>query len=141
MSEDRKASLLNEVGRLLAEDPDYPVDDTLLYAKLDTNYVAPSIFKDRGDHVLYRLPDLSSLGDVLLDLWYAEEPDLRWAELEYIVRGGKFDATFTFADEIDPAEEPFDRRDRIVAGYFGDKPIVYPPPPDDDDDDLETFKL
>ncbi len=125
--------MLNNIGQLLAEDTEYPIDGTLLYAELDRNFVAPSIFKDRGNHVLYREPDLDRLGDALLDLWEAETPDKRWAEIEYVIRDGRFDVAFTYPEEIDPDEERMDRRKRIVARHFGDKPIVYPPPPKDDD--------
>jgi hypothetical protein len=127
MPNDRTEYLLDEIGRLLAEDVAYPLDGTLLYAVLDTNYVAPSIFKDRGDHILYRSPDLDRLGEALLDLWEAEEADERWTEIEYVVRAGRFEATYNYLDEIDPDEEPLDRRRRIVAQHFGNKPIVYPP--------------
>lgn len=133
MPNDKIERLLDEIGSLLAEDTDYPLEGTLLYAVLDRNFVAPSIFKDLGNHVLYRDPDLDRLGSALLRLWEAEDPDKRWAEIEYVVRGRRFEADFTYADEIDPEEEPLDRRDRVVARHFGDKPIVYPPPPPDDD--------
>lgn len=133
MPNDRTASLLNEIGQLLAEDTDYPLDGTLLYAELDWNYVAPSIFKEVGNQVVYRDPDLDRLGGALLDLWKAQDTEERWTEIEYVVRGDNFHASFTYPHEIDPNEEPFDRRDRIVARHFGDKPIVYPPEPDDDD--------
>ena len=134
MASDKAERLLNEIGRLLAEDTEYPLDGTLLHAELDRNMVAPSIFKDRGNHVLYRWPDLDRLGDALLDLWEAEEPGKRWAEIEYVIRDGTFEASFTYPEEIDPTEESLDRRKRIVKRHFGDKPIVYPPwPPDDDD--------
>jgi hypothetical protein len=130
---DETERLLNKIGELLREDIDYPLDGTLLYARLAKNMVAPSIFKDCGNHVLYRDPDLDRLGDALLDLWEAEAPDRRWAEIEYGIRDGKFDVAFTYPEEVDPDEEPLDRRKRIVARHFGDKPIIYPPPPEDDD--------
>jgi len=128
---DETERLLNKIGELLAEDVEYPLDGTLLYAELDANFVTPAIFKNRGNHVLYRDPDLDRLGDAMLDLWAAEASRKRWAEMEYLIRGGKFDVSFTFREEIDPDEEPFDRRDRIVARHFGNKPIVYPQPEDD----------
>lgn len=131
MPDDDAAQLLNEIGQLLAEDAEYPIDGTLLYAEVDKNFVAPSIFKDLGDHVLYRDPDLNNLGDALLDLWEAQDAARRWREIEYIVRGNKFHASFVYPEEIDPDEEPLERRNRIVAKYFGQKRIVYPPPPDD----------
>lgn len=128
--------LLNLIGELLAEDIEYPLDKTLLHAEVGRAFVSPSIFKDRGDHILYRDPDLDRLGDALLDLWDAQQGPDRWAELEYMVSNGRFDATFVYPEEIDPAEEPLDRRRRIVIRYLGDKPIIYPPDEDDD-----SFKL
>jgi hypothetical protein len=136
MPNDRTTSLLNRIGQLLAEDTDYPLEGTLLYAKVDQAFVAPSIFKDIGDRILYRDPDLDRLGDALLDLWDAQDTKKRWAEIEYVVRGDKFRATFTYPEEIDSEEEPFDRRDRIVKRHFGNKPIVYPPPPGRDEEDI-----
>lgn len=138
MASDETERLLVEIGNLLAEDRDYPLDGTLLYAELDHNMVGPSIFKDRGEDILYREPDLDRLGDALLDLWEAQETEDRWAEMEYVIRDGKFEVTYTYPDEIDPNEEPMQRRRRIVRRHFGDKPIVYPPwPPDDDFPDYE----
>jgi len=131
VTNDKTARLLNEIGQLLAEDADYPLEGTLLYAEVDWGYVAPSIFKDVGDRIVYRDPDLDRLGDALLDLWKAQESEKRWTEIEYVIRDGKFHASFTYPDEIDPDEGMLDRRRRIVAKHFGDKPTVYPPSPDD----------
>ena len=64
--------------------------------------------------------------DPLMDLWDEADPDKRWAEMEYLVRDGRFTVTYTYPEDIDPEEDEFRRRDRIVARYFGDKPIVYP---------------
>ena len=126
---------LNEIGQLLAEDTEYPLDGTLLYAIVDRTMVGPSIFKDRGSHILYRWPDLNRLSRALLDLWNVERPDKPWAEIEYVIRNGRFDVSFTYPEELDPNEDPGDRRDRIVKKHFGEKPIIYPPwPPDDDCD-------
>lgn len=127
-------NLLNEIGQLLAEDKEYPLDGTLLYAEVDTNFVAPSIFKDVGDHVVYRDPDLDTLGDALLHLWNIQEGVKRWEVIEYVVRGGKFTATFTYPEDIDRDEDSLDRRDRVVERHFGKKRIVYSPPPGNDDD-------
>ena len=132
MPDDKTDRLLDEIGQLLAEDTDYPLDGTLLYAELDRNFVSPSIFKDLGDRVLYRPPDLEVIGDVLLELWEAQVSKRRWAEIEYVVRGGKFTASFTYPEEIDRDERSFDRRDRIVAKHFGPKPIVYAPRANDE---------
>lgn len=133
MASSESERLLVEIGRLLAEDDAYPLDGTLLYAKLDYNVVGPSIFKELGNQILYRRPDLDRLGDALLDLWDAQDTDDRWAEIEYVIRDGRFDVTYTYPDEIDPEEDSNERRERVVRRHFGDKPIVYPPPPLEDD--------
>jgi hypothetical protein len=119
--------LLNSLGNLLAEDTEYPLDETLLYAEVEGGYVRPSIFKGRSNSVVYRRPDLDTICGPLTALWEAAPADKRWAEIEYLIRDGRFTATYAYPDEIDPDEEPLDRRRRIVARYFGDKPIVYPP--------------
>mgnify|MGYP003622946578 CR=1 FL=1 len=132
-------SLLNRLGQILAEDREYRVDGTLLYAKVDDASATPAIFKNLGNHILYRWPDLDSIGDPLMHLWDAADPDKRWAEIEYLIRDDRFfNVTYVYPDEIDPDEDPFVRRDRIVAKYFGDKPIVYPPL---DDSIGQDFKL
>lgn len=138
MPDNRTEELLNLIGQLLAEDTEYPLDDTLLHAEVGPAVVGPSIFKDLGNHVLYRDPDLDRLGDALLDLWEAQQGEDRWAEIEYIVRDGRFEVTFVYPEEIAPEEEPLDRLDRIVAKYFGEKPILYPDPDEHDDG---TFEL
>ena len=138
MANSETERLLNKIGELLAEDTAYPLDGTLLYAELDRNMVAPSIFKNLGNQILYRRPDLDRLGDALLALWEAQDSNDRWAEIEYLVRDGRFHVIYTYPDEIDPDEEPLDRRTRIVRAHFGDKPIVYPPwPPPDDGADYD----
>ena len=133
MEDDKVHRLLNEIGALLAEDREYPLDGTLLYAVLDRNVVSPSIFKELGNQILYRWPDLDRIGRALLDLWKTQDTHNRWVEVEYLIRHGRFDVTYTYPDEIDPNEDSTERRDHVVRRYFGDKPIVYPPwPPEDD---------
>ena len=126
--------LLNEIGQLLADATGHPLAGVLLYAQLATNMVGTDIFIERGNHVEYSWTR-DGLTYPLLDLWEEEEPGKRWAEMEYLLRNGKFTVTFTYPDEVDPDEDfdvHFARRDRIVKRHFGDKPIVYPPMPNDD---------
>ncbi len=127
MASEETDRILNEIGQLLAEDTSYPLDGTLLYAQVEAGMVSIAIFKNRDNSIVYRWPDLDHLGDALFDLWYAEEPENRWAELEYLVRDDRFDVKYVYANEIDHEEGHFDRRDKIVERYFGNKPIVYPP--------------
>ncbi|RYF03467.1 MAG: hypothetical protein EOO77_31015 [Oxalobacteraceae bacterium] len=125
--------LLREIGRLLAEDTEYPLDGTLLYARVEAGSVAPSIFKNRENDIVFRWADLDRLCPVLLDLWESEDGVEQWAEIEYVVRDDKFEVEYTYAEQIDPEEEHMVRRDRVVQRHFGNKPITYPGFPDDDD--------
>lgn len=125
--------MLNEVGQLLAEDTDYPLDGTLLHAEVDQGYVSPSIYNDLGDHAFYRQPDLDRLGDCLLHLWETYPSDKRWAEMLYVDRGKAFEANFIYPEELDPKEWPMERRERLVKAHFGNRPVVYPPWENDDD--------
>ena len=126
MASDETERLLAEIGQRLAEDHEYPLDGTLLLAELDRNWVAPSIFKELGNQILFRWADHDRICGPLLDLWEAQDTDDRWAEMAYVVRDGRFEVSYTYPDEIDPDQDPMDRRDRVVRRYFGEKPIVYP---------------
>jgi hypothetical protein len=125
--------LLNMIGQLLAEDEQYPLDGTLLHAHVRRNSVGPSIFKDLGNYILYRRPDLDRLGDALLDLWEAQEGEERWEEIQYFVKDGRFEVIFVYPDELDPDEMSLERRDKVVKQYFGDRPVAYPDWDDEDD--------
>ena len=132
MASDEAARILNEIGNILAEDSEYPLDGTLLYAQVGDNWASAAIFKIREDDILYRDWPTGDLTYPLLDLWELEDPGKRWAEMEYVVRDGRFTVTFTYAEDIDPNEDEFHRRDRIVWRHFGQLPIIYPPWPEDD---------
>ena len=125
MHRDRAGELLQDIHRVLASDHKHLPYHALLIAQLDDNWVSPAIFKDRGKHVLYREP-MPALTEPLLALWALGADSKRWAELEFYIYVHRFCVAFVYPHEIDPNEEDFDRRDRTVKRYFGDKPIVYP---------------
>jgi hypothetical protein len=127
VAETESERLLQEIGGLLMDDSEYPSEPTLLYAQLDHNMVGDSIFKDLGNHLLYRRSLDERLLHALLDLWEAEDEHDRWSELEYVLRDGKFEVAYYYPDEIDPEEDVLERRERALRRHFGDKPIVYPP--------------
>lgn len=140
MSEIKVSKLLQEVGALLAEDTEYPLENTYLYAHLDESLVGPSIYKDIGTHVLYRDPDLDRLGDCLMDLWYAHPKNKRWRIMEYVIRGGRFSVSYTYPDELAKDWSWHDHRKQAVARHFGGRPVIYPPePPTDFDEPAYTL--
>ncbi|MBA2934143.1 hypothetical protein HZF05_08520 [Sphingomonas sp. CGMCC 1.13654] len=126
MANDEIGLLLNEIGNGLAHDKEYPLDGTFVYAEAAPAMVSTSIFKDLGDHLLFRI-STNMVDDLILDLWDAAPTDRRWAAMQYWIAGGKFTASFTYPEEFDPEESVRERRDRILQQRYGNKRVVYPP--------------
>lgn len=133
MASDSSEQLLNEIGQLLMADKEYPLEPTLLYAQLYHDMVGESFFKELGNHFLFRWPVNRRLNYALLELWGAQEGNYWWAEMEYVLRDGRFEVAYFYPDEIDPEEDVLERRQRSLLRHFDEKPIVYPPLPLDDD--------
>jgi hypothetical protein len=114
-----------EVADIVGGDP----DGAFLYAEVGEGWVYASVFKDEGPSVRYFDPS-SELSDLLLEAWEEEEPDKRWAVMEYEIKGTRFDARFLFPEEIDPKMHASDRRPIVLKRRYGDKPVIYPPIPD-----------
>lgn len=127
---DRLGPMLSDIGGELAQIVGGHPDGTLLYVEAGQGWVGAGIFKEEGANVRYFDPS-SGLTDLLLDVWNTEEPDKRWAVMEYEIRGTKFDVQFRFPDEIDPDESEEERRPRALKKRFGNKPVIYPPWPGD----------
>ncbi|MBX3594505.1 hypothetical protein [Sphingomonas sp.] len=89
------------------------------------------MLKGPETHIPYKAPDLKRLSRASLGLWATQDGNRQRAEIEYLIRYGRFNATLIYPEDIDPEGASLDRRDRIVARYFGDKPIMSPPIGDD----------
>jgi len=126
MASDKISSILNQIGNELSQDKEYPLNGTFLYAEAASNVVGTSIFKDLGDHLLFR--SSTRITDYLiLDLWEAAPAGRRWVTMQYWIEDGKFTASFTYPEELDPEETERDRRARILQQRYGNKRIVYRP--------------
>lgn len=116
---------LNEIGNILAQDTEYPLDGTFLYVEADWGWVDISLFKDLGANLLWR-DATQELSYALLELWESEAPDKRWSSMLYRIDGDKFDASFTH-DPLDPNVSTIDRREVILQERYGNKRVIYPP--------------
>lgn len=122
--------ILNEIGQALADVVGDDLEDVFLYVEIDEGWVSANIFKEEGSVVRFFDPPGPSLSDLLFDLWYEESdnPTKRWSVMEYVVKDGKFRASFKYPDEVDVRGEPDDeRRQAALRARFGDKPVVYSP--------------
>jgi hypothetical protein len=119
------ADIGGELAKIVGGDP----NGTFLYAEVGDGWVFASVFKDEGQVVRYFDPS-PQLSELLLETWETEEPDKRWAVMEYEIKGTKFDAQFLFPDEIDPKVHASERRPIVLKRRYGDKPVIYPPIPE-----------
>jgi hypothetical protein len=119
------ADIGGEVADIVGGDP----DGAFLYAEVGEGWVFASVFKDEGASVRYFDPS-PELTDLLLKAWETEEPDKRWAVMEYEIKGTAFDAHFLFPEEIDQKVHASQRRPVVLKRRYGDKPIIYPPIPE-----------
>lgn len=121
--------LYSDIGGELAEIVGGDSDGVYLYVEAGDGWIDPSIFKDEGAVVRY-FDASSHLCDLIAKAWKTEEPDKRWAVMEYEITGQKFDVRFKFPEGIDPAESEVERRPVALKARYGNKPIIYPPIPD-----------
>lgn len=126
---DRLGPAYADIGGELAEIVGGDPDGVFLYAEAGEGWYGYGVFKDEGDKVRYYDPG-PELGDLIYEAWLSEEPDKRWAIMEYAIHGTKFDAKFKFPDEVNvKSYDENDRRDIALRKHFGDKPVIYPPLP------------
>ena len=115
------ADVGGELAKIVAGDP----DGTFLYVEAGEGWLSCGVFKEDGGSVRYYRPT-SDLTDLLFEAWHTDEPNKRWAVMEYDVVGTKFDARFKFPDEVDVESFEMDREAIALRNRFGDKPVIYP---------------
>jgi hypothetical protein len=118
------ADIGGKVAAIVGGEP----DGVFLYAEIGDGWVFASVFKDEGALVRYFDPS-PELSDLLMQAWKTEEPDKRWAVMEYEINGTAFDAQFLFPEQIDQKVHASERRPVVLKRRYGDKPIIYPPSP------------
>ena len=118
-----------EAVRLSGGDP----NGIFLYVEIGDGWVGPSLFKDKGKHILYVDVDPEDVGidQLLMKTWRMEQANKRWTAMHYTVEHGRFSAEFDYDDLEGSDEDIEDRRERILHDRYGDKPVIYPPMPQD----------
>jgi hypothetical protein len=120
--------LLSEIGREAVEITGGDPNGIFLYVEAGDGWVGPSVFKDDGKAVRYFDPS-PRLCDLLIEAWEAEEPDKRWAAMEYEIRDGKFDTRLKYPEDLKPDDDVDDRREAVLKARYGNRPVIYPPIP------------
>jgi hypothetical protein len=127
MEPTEQGQLLAAIGAALAEDVIGDADGAFLYAEVEPGVVAPSIYKDVGDRVVYSFAS-SELADRLTEAWESLAPSKRWSAISYTITGERFSVDFEFPDEFDSAAGSEVRLQRVLKSRFGNKIIDYSTP-------------
>lgn len=122
----RKSAILDEISTILITETEFSRKGLLLVAAIDTGYISLTLFSDRGPHVEYRNVEYSRYEKLLLGLWELETLAQRWEEVEFFLKGDKFQVKFVYAEDFDPDELDAERRYATAMKYFSGKPIKYP---------------
>lgn len=113
-----------EAAAIVGGDP----DGLYIYVEVGQGWVESCVFKDDGKVVRF-YPSSANLNDLILEAWEAEDPEKRWAVMEYEVNGTTFDAAFQFPEKVDVGRFDIKRRQDALERRYGNKPIIYPPLP------------
>lgn len=123
------------IGEEIARRYDGDPNGLFFYVEIVEGMIDLSLFKDERENLRWVDLEMHDVSEAVFDAWYAEDADKRWASMEYMIRDGRFTASFKFPDEVDPlhfdeSRRDESRRDEVLRARFGNKPVVYPPWPD-----------
>jgi hypothetical protein len=125
---DAMGPLMSEIGQEISNVVGGDPNGVFFYVEVGDGWARPSVFRDEGDVVRFYYPLDPTLSEIVFDVWYTEsDAAKRWSVMEYVVKDGKFHASFKYPEEVDVTEPDSDRRDAALQARFGDKPVVYPP--------------
>jgi len=107
-------------------------DKILVYSEVEDGVVSADLFfLFRGDEVVrFRFGSLS-LQDLIVEFWEKGDGELlprSWVALTFTSVDGKFDAKFTYPDQVDPEADLSDRRPIVVESCFPGMKIDYSKP-------------
>jgi len=126
---DKIGPLLAAIGQEAAIIVGGNPDGLFIYAEIGDQWISVDVFRDQGEKV--RLFDHGhEFTDLFWDLWEADDPEKRWAVMEYRVDGTKFSVEFQFPSEVDVESMDLDQREIALRKRYGDKPVIYPPIPE-----------
>lgn len=125
---DMMAQLQNEVGQAILRQAEGLSSDLWLLAEAGDGWVGEALFKIGAD-TLEWLDGSSDLGDSIMALWEAEDPDKKWVAMEYEIHGTDFKIHYWYEGELPRDELGFEPREELIRRRFGNLRVIYPPWP------------
>lgn len=116
------SGIAESCGDLIGEEGDF-----VLYVQGDGNFVATSIYHDRGTDIAYVRPD-DELIELIDEFRNMLPDDQRWSLMNLVVHGVKVDAVFEYDDRAIDVGTSLDDDPRHLAAWaaLGKKQIEYP---------------
>jgi hypothetical protein len=131
MTTKEMGDMLNEIGQHVADALGKVPDDVFVFIDAGDQWCGGAIFENLNDKVVYH--DFSNeMGEVIIRLWEAADPDKKWSILLFDIKDGKFDAEFLYTADLKQHPFEYDYRQDALDARYGDKPIIYPPMDDGD---------
>ena len=118
------AETLNRLALHLCEVLDHTVGDIFCWVETDGKRFEIGIFQDEGSNVAFHLPDPTMLEEIV-SAWEVAGDHEKWSTLGFRIQNLKFNAKFTFPDQLDAMATSADRRSQQLLAWFGAKPVLY----------------
>lgn len=114
--------IAHDVVRLVGDDK-YPI---WVYMEAGDGWLQPSIFQNRPEVVQWCGSD-PEFFELVMDAWYAQNIEMRWATMEMEIDDGRFKTRFRYPGEVDPdGINAGERRQLLLDTRYGDKAVIYP---------------
>lgn len=126
------ADCIHDISQCLVNKYGHQNDGILLLCDFEIG-IGYDVFLNKQKIIEYQNSDKRDAlaKDLLFEIKYAVPMTKQFEQLELFVVDGKFSTKLLYLEDIEPDGRSIATRDRIVASYFGEKPIIYPPTPDD----------
>lgn len=125
MADEKLGEVLNSIGQLVADALGKVPDDVFIFIEAGDQWYGGAIFENLDDKVLYHEFG-EGLGEIILPLWEAAEPDKKWSLLLCDIKDGQFDAEFVYTADMEHHLFEHDYRQDALVARYGDKPVIYP---------------
>jgi hypothetical protein len=117
---------LNAIGQLVADVLGKTPNDVFVFIEAGDQWYGGAIFENLDDKVLYHEFEDDTLGEIILPMWEAAEPDKKWSILLFDIKDGRFEAEFLYTDDLEHHPFEYDYREDALVARYGDKPVIYP---------------
>lgn len=118
--------LARKSANMLVTETEFSRKGLLLVAAIDTSYITRPLLSDSGPHVDFRHVQHSRHEKLLFKLWERETLAQRREEVEFYLKGDKFQVRFVYLEDFDPDDLDTERRYASAMEYSGAKPIKHP---------------